>query len=68
MKITAIIDDQMIQEAMEYSNTSTITAALKIALKEYISIQKLKLLSRQIKSEPLRFHHSSNKIRSTNRK
>jgi len=34
MKVTAIIDDKLIEDAMKYSNSSTITDALKTALKE----------------------------------
>lgn len=67
MKVTAIIDDKMIEEAMKYSNSSTITDALKVALKEYINIQKLKELSQEIKNNPMAFTHSFEDIRNINR-
>ena len=67
MKVTAILDDKMIEEAMKYSNASTITEALKVALKEYIRTQKLKDLGQMVKSNPLSFSYSADEIRNTNR-
>jgi len=67
MKVTAIIEDKTIEEAMKYSNSSTITEALKIALNEYISLQKIKELGKQIKNKPLEFSHSAEKLRNINR-
>jgi hypothetical protein len=67
MKVTAIIDDKTIEDAMKYSNSSTITDALKVALKEYINSQKLKELGRMIKADPMEFSHSAEDIRNINR-
>lgn len=67
MKVTAIIDDDMIKEAMVLSKTDTITDALKVALHEYITTQKLKKLGKNIKEKPLEFKYSADKIRSINR-
>lgn len=67
MKVTAIIDDKIIEEAMRYSNSSTITDALKVALKEYINIQKLRELSKNVKNNPMVFTHSADDIRNANR-
>ena len=67
MKVTAIIDDTIIQEAIKYSRADTITDALKVALREYISIQKLKQLGRKVKDNPLKFQHSADQIREVNR-
>jgi hypothetical protein len=67
MKVTAIIDDKMIEEAMKYSNASTITDALKVALKEFIRMRKLKDLGQMVKSNPMRFSHSAEEIRNINR-
>ncbi len=67
MKVTAIIDDKTIEDAMKYSNSSTITDALKIALKEYINIQKLKELGQVIKTNPMVFNNSAEDIRNINR-
>lgn len=67
MKVTAIIDDTIIREAMKYSHSPTITDALKTALNEYIRMQKLKVLSKNIKQEPLNFSHSADELRNLNR-
>jgi hypothetical protein len=44
MKVTAIIPDDLIAEAMELSKAETITETLKIALHTYIRSQKIKAL------------------------
>ncbi len=67
MKVTALIDDNLIHETMRYSQATTITEAVKIALKEYISQKKLKELSEEIKKKPLKFKHTAEEIRSLNR-
>ncbi len=67
MKVTAIINDKTIEEAMKYSHATTITDALKLALKEYINLQKLKELSQTIKSNPMMFNYSSEDLRNINR-
>jgi len=67
MKVTAIIDDSLIKEAMEYANASTITEALKVALNEYIALKKLKDLGNVIKMSPLKFNATAEDIRNTNR-
>ena len=67
MKVTAIIEDKTIEEAMKYFQASTITEALKVALKEYIALQKLKELSKMIKKNPMKFNHSADETRTINR-
>ena len=67
MKITAIIDDQLVREAVKYSEAKTITEAVKIALREYIDKKKLKALHKEIKNKPLRFAYSAQEIRNLNR-
>ncbi|MFO7825714.1 MAG: type II toxin-antitoxin system VapB family antitoxin, partial [Cyclobacterium sp.] len=44
MKVTAIIPDELIAEAMELSKADTITETVKIALIAYIRTQKIKQL------------------------
>lgn len=66
MKITALIPDEMIREAMEISETSTVTDALKTALAHYISIEKIKKASASLVSEPLEFHYTVEELRSKN--
>jgi hypothetical protein len=67
MKVTAIIDDETIKDAMKYSEASTVTDTLKIALNEYIRLQKLKNLSNLIKNQPMRFKYTADQIRNLNR-
>jgi hypothetical protein len=67
MKVTAIISDEMIEEAMKYSQAKTITETLKIALEEYISMQKIKELNGSVLNEPLEFNYSAKQLRRKNR-
>lgn len=67
MKVTAIIDDTIIKDAMKYSRASTVTETLKVALNEYVRLQKLKDLSKLIKKEPVQFNLSAEEIRNLNR-
>lgn len=66
MKITALISDELIQEVMDISQAKTITEALKIALKEYVSLQKLKSSSGLIAAEPLGFYYTAKELREKN--
>ncbi|MGV8090454.1 MAG: type II toxin-antitoxin system VapB family antitoxin [Mangrovibacterium sp.] len=67
MKVTAIIDDKTIKDAMKYSNASTVTGTLKVALNEYIRLQRLKELSEMVKNQPLKFNDTADEIRNLNR-
>jgi len=67
MKVTAIIDEKVIKDAMKYSKASTITDTLKVALNEYIRLQKLKNLNESIKKNPLHFEYTAEEIRNLNR-
>jgi hypothetical protein len=67
MKVTAIIDDKIIKDAMKYSKASTVTGTLKIALNEYVRIQKLRDLGKVVKSKPMEFNYSADEIRNLNR-
>ncbi len=67
MKVTAIIEDDIIKAAMRYSKSTTVTNALKVALKEYLRMQRLKELSEGVKKQPLNFNYSAEDIRNVNR-
>lgn len=67
MKVTAIIPDEMISEAMAISKTKTITETLKVALTAYIRSQKIKQLGSAVLNEPLEFTNSAKQLRETNR-
>ncbi len=66
MKVTAIIDDNTIAEAIAYSKANSITEALKVALVAYISQQKLIELGKKIKHNPLQFSKNAEEIRALN--
>ena len=68
MKVTAIIADELIEEAMDLSKSKTITETLKIALISYIRSQKIKQLGSTVLMEPLAFKYSTQEIRNLNRK
>lgn len=67
MKVTAIIDDDLVKDAMKYSKTSTITDTLKLALNEFVRLKKLKELSTIVKNRPLEFSLTADEIRNLNR-
>lgn len=67
MKVTAIIDDDLINEAIKYSKAKNITEAVKTALREYNAVNKLLELSKEIKKNPLKFSHTAEEIRELNR-
>ncbi|MFW5761727.1 MAG: type II toxin-antitoxin system VapB family antitoxin [Cyclobacteriaceae bacterium] len=68
MKVTAIIDDELIYDAIKYSNSKNTTEAIKIALKEYNNVNRLKELNAQINKQPLSFAFSAEELRELNRK
>ena len=70
MKVTALIPDDIINEVKKYAGGRTLTDSLIVALKEWLSIIKIKRLNRQIAISPLQFKDdiSASKIRSINRK
>ncbi len=68
MKVTAIIPDELIAEAMKLSNSSTVTDTLKVALTTYIRSQKIKEIGATLLNEPLEFKYSSQELRELNRK
>lgn len=68
MKVTAIIPDDLIADAMELSKAETITETLKVALVNYIRSQKVKQIGATIVSEPLEFKYSAQELRDLNRR
>ncbi|MEP0369191.1 MAG: DUF2191 domain-containing protein [Cyclobacteriaceae bacterium] len=55
MKITALIDDNLIAEIKELTGGRNITDAITIALKAYASQKKLDKAMKMIDQEPLQF-------------
>jgi len=67
MKVTAIISDSLIEEVKYYSNGKNITESMTIALKEWLELQHLNDLNKQIENGPLEFSKRASEIRKNNR-
>jgi hypothetical protein len=67
MKVTAIIDDQLIRETKELTQSSTTTEAITIALREWLDTRRIKSLNALIAKEPVVIS-SGGAIRELNRK
>ena len=69
MKVTALIPDDLVADVRELSSGKNITESLIIALKEWLSIQKLKKLREKIKKNPISFQEgfSADSVRTLNR-
>jgi hypothetical protein len=55
MKVTALIPDDLINEVKDFAHGKNITESLIVALREWSSIQKIKLLKEKIRKQPLSF-------------
>jgi hypothetical protein len=66
MKVTAIISDELINDVKAYTQGSTITEAITIALKDWIDMYNIKKLNRQIAQKPIIINNGE-KIREVNR-
>jgi hypothetical protein len=66
MKVTAIIADDFINDVKAYTQSSTVTEAITIALKDWIDIYNIKEQNRKIAQNPI-FLKNGQKIREINR-
>ena len=66
MKVTAIIDDDLVNNVKTYSRSSTITEAITIALKDWLDMYKIKELNKSISKNPIIINNGK-KIREMNR-
>ena len=55
MKVTALIPDELIKEIKRYTKGKNITDSLVIALRSWLSSEKMKELNRKIEENPLEF-------------
>jgi len=67
MKVTAILDKQLIEEAVSLSGSNTVTDALNLSLTEYVGRRKLTKLNTQIANEIFEFNKSAEALRNLNR-
>jgi hypothetical protein len=56
MKVTAIIPDELVEEIRKYTGGKNITDSLIIALKAWLSSEKMKELNRTVDENPLEFN------------
>lgn len=68
MKVTAIINDELVQTVVKLSHGKNITDGLVIALEDYVYRKKIEGLINDIENEPLQFRHSAEEIREVNRR
>jgi hypothetical protein len=66
MKVTAIIEDTLIDSVREFTHSSTVTEAITIALKDWIDIYCIKELNKQVSDKPIHIN-TGEKIRRINR-
>ena len=66
MKVTAIIADELVNNVKAYTRSATVTEAITIALKDWVDINTIKELNKQIKQNPIHIKNGQN-IRKTNR-
>jgi hypothetical protein len=67
MKVTAIIEDTLVNNVKEFTHSSTVTEAITIALKDWIDIYSIKELNKQVSNKPIHIN-AGEKIRQINRK
>jgi hypothetical protein len=67
MKVTAIIEDTLVNNVKKFTHSSTVTEAITIALKDWIDMYTIKELNRKISKDPI-IIENANKIRQLNRK
>jgi Lhr-like helicase len=66
MKVTAIIADDLVNSVKEYTQSSTITEAITIALKDWVDIYHIKELNKKIAKNPIHIKNGE-QIRKVNR-
>jgi len=68
MKVTAIINDDLVQTVVKLSHGKNITDGLVIALEDYVYRKKIEELITGVENEPLQFKVSAEEIRKANRR
>lgn len=70
MKVTALMDEQLIDDVRTFSGGRNITESMVIALTDWLRIQKIKELNRKLDAEPFEFAkgYSADKVRKLNRR
>ena len=66
MKVTAIIADDLVNNVKAYTQSSTITEAITIALKDWVDMYNIKEMNNKIAQRPILIKNSR-RIRKLNR-
>ena len=66
MKVIAIIDDHLVNNVKAYTQSSTITEAITIVLKDWLDNYNIKEMNKKIEQSPI-FIENGQQIRETNR-
>ena len=66
MKVTAIIADDLVNSVKAYTQSSTVTEAITIALKDWVDLYTIKELNKKVKENPINIEDGQN-IRKINR-
>ena len=66
MKVTAIIDDDLVNNVKVYTRSSTVTEAITIALKDWLDNYNIKELNKKISQNPI-YIENGQQIREINR-
>lgn len=68
-KITALIDEQLIETTKTWAHATNTTQAITIALQEWCAMKALKQAHEETQAQPLEFHDdfSAEAIRAINR-
>ena len=66
MKVTAIIDDDLVNNVKVLTQSSTVTEAITIALKDWLDLYNIKELNKNISNNPI-YLENGQKIREMNR-
>jgi hypothetical protein len=67
MKVTAIIDDDLVNYVKAYTRSPTVTGAITIALKDWLDIHHIKELNKEIAQNPIKIRNGQ-KIRELSRR
>lgn len=70
MKVTALMDEQLVDSVRMLSGGKNTTESLVIALTDWLRIQKIKQLNGELEKKPLEFaeNFSATKVRRLNRR
>ncbi|MBI4605254.1 MAG: DUF2191 domain-containing protein [Planctomycetes bacterium] len=70
MKVTALIPDDLVRSVQTHTGAKTVTESLITALRQWLELQEIRKLNRELRRKPLRFRSgfSAEKVRGINRR